>query len=169
MKIPEKQEARWQELQARYPFKQPLLYYCMGVNGDPEAREQKAFMNCLRSEFSDLLGYDTYTITHKGQTIEKEVWRAIVVSTADFFDRRSGSRQMEKYMRMGYQPGTPDILLLVRREPYSGLVIEMKSLQGSASKNQRKTLSFLRSQGFSCHVCKGFLNALDVWVTYLGY
>lgn len=138
----------------------------MGVSGKPEEQEQKAFFNCLRGEFADVLGYDE----------EEQVYRAIIVATADLYDSqafisssgRRVSKKMENALHMGYQPATPDIILMVRSGEYSGLVIEMKSQRGHATKSQRKTLAFLRTQGFSCHVCKGFAAALDIWLTYLG-
>lgn len=168
MKLPAKHKALIEKLQTRYPFKLPLTYYYEGKAGNPEAREQKAFMHCLRTEFADILGYDTYTEMHKGKPVERETWRAVIVATADFYSA-SASRQMEQFLHMGYSPGTPDIVLLVKQQSYVGCIIEMKSLRGYASQNQQKTLSFLKEQGFSCHVCQGFLVALDVWLTYLGY
>ena len=154
-----KQMAKLEQLQERYPFKQPLSYYLMGVAGNPEEQEQKAFHNCLLSEFSEILG--GYELEGR-DGIPGLICPALIVATADFYDKHG--KKMANYRHMGYQPGTPDMMILVRRGECSGLIIEMKSQSGSVTPWQKKTLAFLRTQGFSCHVCKGYAEALDVWL-----
>lgn len=162
-----KQKALLEKVQTHYPFKQPLSIYSMGISGRPEEQEQKAFFACLRGEFAEELGHDE----------QFDVYRAVIVATADFVDihaRKNSqghrvSKQMQKMKRMGYQSGTPDMIFLIKRGEYSGLVIEMKSPKGCATKSQKATLAFLRTQGFSCHVCNGFAAALDVFITYIKF
>jgi len=157
-----KQLATLEQLQDRYPFKQNLQYYLMGVSGKPEAQEQKAFYQCLCGEFGEVLGrYDLTTATGITETI----YPALIVATSDFYDRHG--KRMKQYRHMGYQPGTPDMMILVPRGGYHGLVIEMKSARGTATTGQRRTLAFLRTQGFACHVCKGYAETVKTWLDYL--
>lgn len=91
-----------------------------------------------------------------------------------------GSRHLleaVKLKRMGVRAGFPDILLPVRRGPFSGLAIELKreSLRpktkkgrGGLSSDQAWWLTELWKQGYSTHVCWGFDEARKAIESYLG-
>lgn len=68
----------------------------------------------------------------------------------------------------GVRPGVPDLALPVRREPYVGLAIEMKAMDGRTSDAQDEWLDLLRWQGWRAEVCHGWQSAWLVLQDYLG-
>lgn len=69
----------------------------------------------------------------------------------------------------GLRPGFPDIDLPVRRWPYAGLRIELKrQVGGVVSEDQKRIHKLLAIQGQRIEVCRGWLEAVDVVIDYLG-
>lgn len=68
----------------------------------------------------------------------------------------------------GVRPGFPDLLLLVPRHGFAGLVIELKRLTGGVvSDDQRDWLGWLTDQNFACYLCRGFAEAQAVIQQYI--
>lgn len=61
---------------------------------------------------------------------------------------------------LGVNPGFPDLILPARRMGWSGLVIEMKSANGKASKAQSDWLEHLADSGWQCFVCRSAQDAV---------
>jgi len=72
-----------------------------------------------------------------------------------------------KLVGQGVRPGVPDLCLPVPRETFHGLWIEMKSMTGRTSPEQRDWLVFLAAQGYATAVCKGWDAARDTIISYL--
>jgi hypothetical protein len=68
----------------------------------------------------------------------------------------------------GVRPGVPDYLLPVPRGEYIGLAIELKSLTGYASREQKDWIEALRAHGWRAEVCRGWQAAWDVLNDYMG-
>lgn len=68
----------------------------------------------------------------------------------------------------GVQPGVPDLCLPVARGPYHGLFIEMKTLKGKLSPEQKVWHAALREQGYRVEVCYGWEPATHTILIYLG-
>lgn len=69
----------------------------------------------------------------------------------------------------GLRPGFPDIDLPVKRFPYSGLKIELKRVKGgSVSADQKLIHKLLAQQGYRVEVCKGWVEAVETTLGYLG-
>ena len=68
----------------------------------------------------------------------------------------------------GVKPGYLDLQMLVPRGPFHGLLIEMKSMTGSTSKEQKEWISRHTKYGYRAVVCKGWVAARDEIVSYLG-
>lgn len=68
----------------------------------------------------------------------------------------------------GVKPGVPDICLPVTRTPCPGLYIEMKTGTGRLSSTQRSWLLALIAQGYRAEVCRGWQEAQQVIIEYLG-
>jgi hypothetical protein len=68
----------------------------------------------------------------------------------------------------GVKPGVPDISLPVKRDPFTGLHIEMKTAKGRVTENQRWWINFLKSQGRRVEVCRSFDEARALICEYLG-
>jgi hypothetical protein len=78
--------------------------------------------------------------------------------------------QAMKMKRAGYRACTPDILIFKARGGYFGLFIEMKREKGGVvSTDQKEIIALLLSEGYSCHVCKGFDEARKVIDRYMQF
>lgn len=91
-------------------------------------------------------------------------------------EEKSGSVVMGARLKQsGIKAGVSDTLLPVKRGPYSGLYIEMKtperkakkSGKGGVSAEQREFGDFVQSQGFGFIVCYGWEEARDILIKYL--
>lgn len=67
----------------------------------------------------------------------------------------------------GVKAGVPDYLFPVKRGGFVGLAIELKSMTGTASREQKEWIEALRSQGWRAEVCRGWACAWDVLREYL--
>lgn len=67
----------------------------------------------------------------------------------------------------GLRAGVPDLALLVSRNGYHGLLIEMKTAIGKVSAAQETWINALKKQGYCAHVCRSFEAARDLIVWYL--
>lgn len=82
-------------------------------------------------------------------------------------------REAGKLKAMGVKRGFPDLILLVKRGPYSGLGIELKipelktKKNGGASDEQLLWGKHLLLNGFGFKVCHGWIDARDTLVSYL--
>lgn len=65
--------------------------------------------------------------------------------------------------------GVPDIDLPVKRFPYCGLRIELKRQKGGqVSKEQKRFHKLLQEQCYRVEVCKGWKEAVNATLNYLG-
>ena len=82
-------------------------------------------------------------------------------------------REAAKFKALGVKPGFHDLILLVRKGPYIGLSIEMKSLKvkghknGGATDEQILWANHLIGQGFYVRLCHGWQSAVQVIEEYL--
>lgn len=67
----------------------------------------------------------------------------------------------------GVKSGVPDVVLPVARHGYHSLYIEMKAMDGHASKTQRQWIEDLACEGHKAIVVRGFKEARDQIVAYL--
>lgn len=74
----------------------------------------------------------------------------------------------KKLKAEGVRPGVPDYLLPVARAGFHGLALELKTLTGYASREQRDWIASLRREGWRAEVCRGWSAAWDVLREYLG-
>jgi hypothetical protein len=72
-----------------------------------------------------------------------------------------------KMMRMGYQKGTPDLIILEPRIIYHGLVIELKTPTGVLSSEQKSYLKKAAARGYLTAVCRSAKSAIDLIDNYL--
>lgn len=79
-------------------------------------------------------------------------------------DRKKGARMKA----MGVQAGAPDLMLLVPRNGYHGLGIEMKTEKGRQSDSQKDYQKLMEEQGYKYAVCRSLEEFMDVCHDYLG-
>ena len=68
--------------------------------------------------------------------------------------------------KMGKRSGVSDLLLLVPRGQYFGLALEMKSLTGTMSDNQKAFAEFVQSKGYCFECCHGADQARAAIIKY---
>lgn len=83
--------------------------------------------------------------------------------------------QASRFKAAGMKAGVPDMMLLVKRGEYSGLIIELKRPKdkgkraGVVSDDQEIWLEFLKLQGYGTIVCYGFEETIKNLMDYLEY
>jgi hypothetical protein len=69
----------------------------------------------------------------------------------------------------GLRPGVPDLFLACPSREWAGLWIELKRRRGGRlAPEQREWLDRLRGQGYRAEVCKGWEEAREAILAYLG-
>ena len=69
----------------------------------------------------------------------------------------------------GVKAGVPDILLLVARNGYHGLCVELKVGRNKTSAEQSEWLKALAMEGYSVNVCYGWQEAARAISWHLGH
>lgn len=72
-----------------------------------------------------------------------------------------------KMIKMGYQKGTPDIIILQPALNYHGALIEIKTETGEVSKEQTKYLAQAKDLGYFTAVAYGYNQLINVLELYL--
>lgn len=72
-----------------------------------------------------------------------------------------------KLKREGMKSGVPDLILFFPAQGFHGLAIELKSLTGTASKEQKDWIERLNANGYRAEVCRGHEAAWKVIADYL--
>ena len=79
----------------------------------------------------------------------------------------TGISQARKMVRNGYIKGFPDLLIYEAKGAYHGLAIEIKTIKGRATKEQKKWITDLQERGWRAEVCKGLpaiLKLIDMYM-----
>jgi len=72
------------------------------------------------------------------------------------------AREGAKKKKMGYLKGWPDLFIAAARKRYYGLFIELKTQDGSLSKEQRAVIDELEFQGYKAVVCRSIDEAIEI-------
>lgn len=117
---------------------------------DFEYREQRSFILHMRVVHRDIL----FTASTQGMKLPIGIAKKLKV--------------------MGYNVGTPDVMIFEPRGKYHGLFIEMKrsitfenSKKGKLSESQKIFLDMLDKRGYKTAVCYGHQEAIDTLENYL--
>ena len=89
----------------------------------------------------------------------------VAVSPAAGFKVSAGLAM--KMMRMGYQKGTPDLIILEPMGPYHGFLIELKTPTRSLSPEQKRFLASAADRGYLTAVCRSAKEAIALIDGYL--
>ena len=84
-------------------------------------------------------------------------------------NERSGSNIIDGARRkaMGLVAGVSDLILLIPRSPYHGLMIEMKTEDGRQSEEQRSWQALVEQQGYKYEVCRSLEQFQTIIENYL--
>jgi len=80
---------------------------------------------------------------------------------------RNKARILRKMLDMGYEDGTPDIMIFAKRGGYGGLFIELKNCKGKVSPDQCEYLADLNKEGYKALTCWSGSEAKDVIDDYM--
>lgn len=75
---------------------------------------------------------------------------------------------MNKMRALGVRKGVPDLLFFDPRHGYTGLAIEVKTPQGTVTKEQREFLANLKERGWLTAVVRSFEQAKQIIDDYYG-
>ena len=64
--------------------------------------------------------------------------------------------QRNRARRTGYSKGFPDLFIYEARNGYHGLALEIKTIKGRATKEQKEWIKNLNDRGYFAAVCTGF-------------
>ena len=75
--------------------------------------------------------------------------------------------QRNKARSTGYSKGFPDLFLYEARNGYHGLALEIKTIKGRATKEQKEWIEALNERGYKAEVVKGLPDILELIDGYL--
>ena len=84
---------------------------------------------------------------------------------------RTSYKQAVKAKRTGYRKGQPDLFIYEAKRNtkgglYHGLAIELKTIKGYATREQKEWIKELNERGWKAEICKGLPAALEVIDNY---
>ena len=80
---------------------------------------------------------------------------------------KRGKAEAARFKKLGVLAGVADLSLPVPRAGYQGLYIEMKTVDGRVSAEQKRFLTAASEQGFCCCACYGADAAVAVLMQYM--
>ena len=80
---------------------------------------------------------------------------------------KRGIREASLMKMEGCRAGAPDLLLLVPKAPYHGLVLEMKSADGRVRPEQKVFLASLSDQGYKVVIARSTEGAVQAITNYM--
>lgn len=83
-------------------------------------------------------------------------------------DTKGRRIQGAKLKAEGVKQGVPDVFLPLPIGNYGGLYIEMKTVTGNLTKEQREFMGYARMAGYMAGICHGYREAIRTVLYYLG-
>jgi len=79
---------------------------------------------------------------------------------------RTGMQTAIEMRDMRYKKGTPDVMILIPRKGYHGLILEIKTLKRYATPEQKDIIAKLNKEGYNAQIVKGWEALLIAVKTY---
>lgn len=98
--------------------------------------------------------------------LEEQHPEIYAMSFASAGGMRTGIQTAIEMRDMGYKTGTPDVMILIPRNGYHGLMIEIKPLKKYATPEQKDIIVKLNKEGYNAQVVKGWEALLLAVKTY---
>lgn len=111
--------------------------------------------------------YQEQTIIFKWAAFHEQRYPCLKYMYSTLNGVRLTMGQAVKAKKSGNKKGVPDIVLPYKNKSYSGLYLELKTLKGRASKEQKDFIQYLISQGYFACVCHGSKNSIEVIQNYI--
>ncbi len=80
---------------------------------------------------------------------------------------RTSMTQAVMAKRTGYVKGFPDLFIYEPRKKFHGLALEIKTIKGRATKEQKEWIEALNERGYKAEIVKGLPDILDLIDSYL--
>ena len=77
--------------------------------------------------------------------------------------------QRNKARSTGYSKGFPDLFLYEARNGYHGLALEIKTIKGRATKEQKEWIEALNERGYKAVIVKGLPDILNCIDSYFNH
>jgi len=100
--------------------------------------------------------------------LEEQHPEIYAMSFASAGGMRTGIQTAIEMRDMGYKTGTPDVAILLARNGYHGLMLEIKTLKKYPTPEQKDIIAKLNKEGYNAQVVKGWealLLAVKVYFT----
>jgi len=75
--------------------------------------------------------------------------------------------QRNRAKNTGYSKGFPDLFIYEARNGYHGLALEIKTIKGRATKEQKEWIEALNERGYKAEVVKGLPDILNLIDSYM--
>ena len=75
--------------------------------------------------------------------------------------------QRNRARRTGYSKGFPDLFVYEAKNGFHGLALEIKTIKGRATKEQKEWIEALNERGYKAEVVKGLPAILDLIDSYM--
>ena len=75
--------------------------------------------------------------------------------------------QRNRARSTGYVKGFPDLFIYEPRKKFHGLALEIKTIKGRATKEQKEWIEALNERGYKAEIVKGLPNILKLIDSYL--
>lgn len=149
----------------------PADIRALAAKAGPDSVLHELVKKMPRAKSRDLEHIEQVKLFEWAKDTEEKIPALKLLFAIPNFAGRLGKKTVRHGARLkaeGRRRGVPDLMLAVSRNDYHGLFIELKSLEGSPTKEQIQWLVALQSQGYCAEVCRGFESARDLILDYLG-
>lgn len=146
-----------------HPAQQYIWDHVLGKKGMTYAQINEASLTekPKRSEHGEQCAVIDWALNNRGFYPELEY--LIAIPNGGFRDKNTA----KKLKAEGVKPGVSDLLLPVKRAPYSGLWLEMKAADGLPSRDQINWLVAMIHQNFAANLAWEYDQAVPMLERYL--
>lgn len=146
-----------------HPAQQYIWDHVLGKKGMTYAQINEASLaeKPKRSEHGEQCAVIEWALNNRGFYPELEY--LIAIPNGGFRDKNTA----KKLKAEGVKAGVSDLLLPVKRAPYSGLWLEMKAADGLPSRDQIAWLIAMIHQGFAANLAWEYDQAVPLLESYL--
>ncbi len=80
---------------------------------------------------------------------------------------KRNAAEAARFKAMGVRAGFPDLVLMIARGPYHGLMVELKTSKGRQSEHQANYQRAVEAQGYQYVICRDVYQFADIIMGYM--